>query len=72
MTSSPNNTWLAQPVDPDPSLDLGYDIVPWEVLPVESGDADQRVLLPTDESMLKQDAFMIVPESLLCALDDHR
>lgn len=67
-----NDAWLQQPVNPDPVTDLGYEMVPWDVVPVENGDSDHRVLLPTEESMLEQDAFIIVPSSMLCSLQNHR
>lgn len=71
MSSSADNEWLEQPVDPDPARDLGYDIVPWEVVTVDNGDSDHRVLLPTDDAMLKRDAFIIVPAGMVCELDEH-
>jgi hypothetical protein len=66
------DVWLEQPVDPDPAKDLGYEIVPWDVVAVESGDSDHRVVLPTDEAMLMRDAFMIIPSSMIWSLEDHR
>lgn len=61
--------------DPDhrePFPDRGDGIVPWEVVPVENDLGDHRVLLPTDEEMLKRDAYVIVPSELIASLDDHR
>lgn len=72
MTTSGHDTWLEQPVDPDLVQDLGYDIVPWDVVTVDNGDSDHRVLLPTDEAMLKRDAYIIVPASMVCSLEDYR
>lgn len=72
MTSPPNNDWHQQPVNPDPKNDLGYDIVPLDVVEVEHGDADHRVLLPTDEAMLKRDAYMIVPAWMLHSIHEYR
>lgn len=69
--SSPDNEWLELPVDPHPTRDLGYAIVPWEVVTVDNGDSDHRVLLPTDDEMLKRDAFIIIPSGMMCDLDDH-
>lgn len=72
MTTSQDNIWYQQPANPDLETDLGYDIVPWEVVSVENGESDHRVLLPTDEAMLKRDAYMIVPATMLYPLDEHR
>lgn len=70
--SADADEWLELPTDPDLSRDLGYDIVPWEVVAVDNGDSDHRVLLPTDEAMLKRDAFIIIPTPMMCELDEHR
>lgn len=72
MTTSQRRDWTDQPVNPDPVQDLGYDIVPWDVVPVENGDADHRVLLPTDKTMLKRDAYLIVPAWMVHSLDEYQ
>lgn len=72
MTSSQRNEWDQQPIDPDPKADLGYDFVPLDVVEVENGAADHRVLLPTDEEILKRDAYLIVPAWMLYSLDEYR
>lgn len=69
MSINPERDWIDQPVDPDLAADLGYDIATWEVVPVTSGEEEHRVLLPTDEEMLKRDSYMIVPASLLLSLE---
>lgn len=72
MTSTQQSDWAGQPINPDPNQDLGYDLAQLDVVPVDDGDSDQHVLLPTDDAMLKLDAFLIVPGSLLYALAEHR
>lgn len=69
MSINSEREWKDQPVDPDLAADLGYDIATWEVVPVTSGEEEHRVLLPTDEEMLKLDAYMIVPASLVSSLE---
>lgn len=71
MTIFPESEWDDQPDDPDLEADLGYDIAPWEVVPVTSGEEEHRVLLPTDEEMLKLDSYIIVPASLVLPLEDE-
>lgn len=70
--STDADEWLELPTDPDLARDLGYDIVPWEVVAVDNGDSDHRVLLPTDDAMLRRDAFIIIPSPMMCELDEHR
>lgn len=72
MTSSQRNEWDQQPTNPDPKTDLGYDFVPFDVVEVENGDSDHRVLLPTDEEVLKRDAYLIVPAWMLYSLAEYR
>lgn len=72
MTTDLDAEWQDQPDDPDLSRDLGYDLAPWEVIPVENNDSDHRVLLPTDEEMLKRDAYVIAPAWLMKSLEKER
>lgn len=69
MSVNLEGEWNDQPDDPDLESDLGYDIATWDVVPVTSGEKEHRVLLPTDEEMLKQDSYMIVPASLVLSLE---
>lgn len=71
MSLNPESEWNGQPDDPDLETDLGYDIATWEVISVTSGEEEHRVLLPTDEEMLKQDSYLIVPASLVLPLEDE-
>lgn len=69
MSTKPDSDWASQPVYPDLENDLGYDIATWEVVPVNNGESDHRVLLPTDEEMLKQDSYVIVPADMVMSLE---
>lgn len=72
MTSSQRSEWTDQPVDPHPNEDLGYDILPLDIVTVDNGESDHLVLLPSDEAMLKRDSFIIFPDSMLYSLSDYR
>jgi hypothetical protein len=72
MTSRPESEWHERPTDPDLQADLGYDIDQWETVDVQNENGDYHVLLPTEEEMLKRDAFIIIPSDLLYSLVDHR
>lgn len=62
--------WEELPADPDPRRDLGYHQLELEVFEVEAGD--QLMILPRDEDMVREDAFIIARESSLLDVDAHR
>lgn len=72
MTSYQRNRWAGQPDDPHPNDDLGYEIAPLDIVTVDNGDSDHHVLLPSDEKMLKRDAYMIIPPAMLYSVTEHR
>lgn len=49
--------WADRPIDPDLHSDLGYDLVDWEVVP--NACDDKKVFLPMEESMLRDEAFIV-------------
>ena len=49
--------WEALPVDPDLSEDLGYDLFDLETHETDDGHV---LLIPTEEDMLMEDAFIVV------------
>jgi hypothetical protein len=54
--------WWDVSQDPDPVGDLGYEVIDLDVIRT-ANDGRQRVLvLPTDEDLLREDAFMVVDE----------
>lgn len=58
--------WADRPVDPDLHSDLDYELVNWEVVP-NSRD-DKKVFLPIEESMLKDEAFIVAEPEACCDL----
>jgi len=58
--------WAGRPVDPDLESDLGYELVNWEVVP-NSCD-DKKVFLPIEESMLRDEAFIVAEPEACCDL----
>lgn len=61
--------WLNLPDDPDPETDLGYLLLELEFIST-STDTEKVIVLPKDELLLKDDAFMVVAESDLCDLSE--
>lgn len=58
--------WENRPIDPDLHSDLDYELVTWEVVP-NSCD-DKKVFLPIEESMLKDEAFIVAEPEACCDL----
>lgn len=58
--------WEDRPIDPDLHSDLDYGMVNWEVVP-NSCD-DKKVFLPMEESMLKDEAFIVAEPEACCDL----
>lgn len=55
--------------DPD-AEDLGYERSQWEQIP--GPDDTKIVLLPTDEALLHEQAFIVLDENSICDLMRHR
>lgn len=58
--------WADRPLDPDLHSDLGYDLVDWEVVP--NACDDKKVFLPMEESMLRDEAFIVAEPGAYCDL----
>lgn len=65
-TTLEGTEWEARPTDPDLHTDLDYDLVNWEV--VQAACDDKQVFLPIEESMLKDEAFIVAEPDACCDL----
>jgi len=56
--------WENVPIDPDPTDELGYE---WGELDIitAADDKEKLVVLPEDEEMIREDAFIILSEDCL-------
>lgn len=61
--------WRNIPFDPDPEAHLGYLLLELEFISI-STDVDKVIVLPKDELLLKDDAFMVVARRDVCDLAD--
>jgi hypothetical protein len=62
--------WEALGADPDGAEDFGYRITEWNSF--ETPDNSEQVMfLPADESLLKDNAFLVAKESVLCELGER-
>ena len=69
MASLPATDWKEVSPDPDPSNDLEYELIELDVIQTTAGGRPQVLVLPEDEDMLREDAFMVVKESAICDLE---
>lgn len=62
--------WERLPADPDLHHDLGYRLADWEVF--QANDQGENVMfLPSDEQLLKTDAFIVADASSICNVSDR-
>lgn len=61
--------WWDVPSDPDPAADLEYDIIDLDVIRTTTNGRPKVLVLPTDEDLLREDAFMIVDEESVYDLE---
>lgn len=62
--------WRSLPADPDPERDLGYRLIDLEVVPAPVNE--QTMFLPSDEEMLKEEAFVIVADDVVVDVLEYR
>ncbi len=62
--------WEQLPADPDPERNLGYELVDWEEFTALDG-TDQVMFLPSDEDVLREDAFVVAEREAVCDLEDR-
>ncbi len=61
--------WWDVSQNPDPADDLGYEAVELDLIATTADGTNRVLVLPTDEEMLADDAFMIVDEGDVQDLD---
>ena len=55
--------------DPDLDADLGYEMIELDVVRTKNGSGDV-LLLPADEDLLKEDAFIVSDTDTVCDVSD--
>lgn len=58
--------WERLAADPDPRLDLGYDLAEWESHRVTYRDGDRVVLVPSDEDAFDREAYIVASAETMC------
>lgn len=67
--STSSTDWWDVAEDPDPERDLDYELIDLDVIQTAVEDRHQVLVLPTDEDLLREDAFMVVEESAIRDLE---
>lgn len=63
--------WESVAEDPDLQEDLGYEMIDWEVIRAPS-HSDHVVFLPSEEAMLRDDAFIVAGPKARRKLESNR
>lgn len=71
MSSNQLLDWEEVDQHPDPATDLGYEIERWEAVEAQKEDEDLLLFLPSDEELLKVDAFVVASLDAVKDLEDH-
>lgn len=62
--------WAQVPEDPDLVDDLGYLLLDLDVISTSS-EENRVIILPKDESLLREDAFIVAHDSAIVDLADR-
>lgn len=62
-------SWEEVAIDPDPVTDLGYEALELDIITTAT-NSEQVIVLPKDESLLKDDAFIVVRAADVYDLSD--
>lgn len=71
MSGSLDQAWEEVSPDPDPAVDLGYEIRSLSVIPIEDG-GEKYIVLPSEEEYLLDDEFIIAEPDSFCRLEECR
>jgi hypothetical protein len=66
-----SDAWRELPPNPDPLDDLGYDLVELDFIPTSTSGSEEVLVLPTDEEMLREDAFVVADKDSVVDLAEH-
>lgn len=63
--------WKGVAADPDLEHDMGYRIDEWESVSARAAGGDRLLFLPTDEALLREEAFVVADTDAVCDVVDH-
>lgn len=64
--------WRTVPADPDPETDLGYELLELDMITTGIEDEPSVVMLPRDEELLHDAAFIVASEDIVRSLSAMR
>lgn len=70
MPQAVEDLWRELPPNPDPEADLGYELVELDFIPTSTSGGKEVLVLPTDEDMLREDAFIVIDRNSVEDLGD--
>lgn len=70
MAQAVEDLWRELPPNPDPEDDLEYELVELDFIPTSTSGGKEVLVLPTDEEMLREDAFIVIDRSSVEDLGD--
>lgn len=71
MSRAVGEDWESVASNPDPNVDLGYELQSLTVIPVGEDDA-QCMVLPEEDDHLADEEFMVANKGAICDLHEHR
>ncbi|WP_255198786.1 hypothetical protein [Halorarius litoreus] len=63
--------WEDVAPNPDLERDMGYEIRDWEAVSARAAGGDRLLFLPTDEDLLREEAFVVADTDVVCDVIDH-
>jgi hypothetical protein len=63
--------WEEVAPNPDLENDLGYTLSDWESVSANSASGEQFLFLPSDDDLLREEAFVVADPSSVCDVIDH-
>jgi len=72
VTNPVDTAWAAAPPDPDLHDDLGYEMGPLTMVKLDDRCGGQYMILPSEESDLRDEEFMVADPGSICQLDECR
>ncbi|MFC6784584.1 hypothetical protein ACFQFH_01500 [Halobaculum halobium] len=69
--ASTEQEWRTVSPNPDPSEDLEYDLIELDFIPTTTSDGSEVLVLPTEEDMLHEEAFMVVDRGTVVDLESR-
>lgn len=66
-----SDRWEQVASDPDLERDMGYRIGDWEAVSARAAGGERLLFLPTDEDLLREEAFVVAAPDDVCDVVDR-